>query len=332
MTRVQKGTIAPEAVAEHPLRLGVIYNTHSGRHRRRWGTPRLGADIPAFEANNPDEIGPALTRLAEQGVELLAVAGGDGTVQSVLTHVMLREAFPQMPLLALVPTGSTNMTGGDVGTVNIHRHGWQRLVDWAARPQAPERHLVRRPVLRIQPGDGRPFCGMFFGAGAIHHAVQHTQSQLHSKGLRGEVGPGLAFMRFVKAVATRDRRLFAPVSVRLRDAEGHSLDTDSLLLLVSTLNRLLLRFRPFWNTEETGPVHWSVVEDGAQSFLRRLPAVCRGRGAVLAPECGYHSHNTERLELLFNDGYIVDGEFFQTRAADGPVVLSSAGEATFVRL
>lgn len=316
-----------------PLRLGVIYNEHSGKHKKRWGTPQLPADMPTIAARKPDEVGAALKQMAEHGVTLLAIAGGDGTIQAALTHLMAGEKiFPRLPLLALMPTGSTNMTGSDVGLVSPQGDVWQRLQAWAAAPNNLQQRVARRPVLKIEPGgDATPFCGMFFGAGAIFHAVQHTQHNLHSLGLRGDVGPGVAFMRFAKAIASRDRRYFSPVHVRVNDDAGQSVEGDEILLLASTLNRLLLNFHPFWGNEPA-PVHWTTVADGAKGFLRKLPAVCRGKGAKLKVEHGYRSHNANRVELHFDGGYIVDGEFFEARSADGPVVLSSAGDAAFLNL
>jgi len=316
-----------------PLKLGILYNAHSGRHGKRWAQPDLGPDVPAIRARTAAEIETAVKTLAADGVELLAIAGGDGTVQSVLSHVMLGGLFERPPLLALVGTGSTNMTGNDVGTVKVKRDGWQRLQRWAAAPTDLDRRVVHRHVLKIEPGGDRPaFCGMFFGAGAIYYAVEHTQRKLHQYGMRGEVGPGVAFTRFVKAVATGDRRYFSPVDVRLVDSHGHSQDEPSILLLASTLNTLVLRLHPFWG-DEAGPVAWTSVAEAADGFLRRMPAVCRGRRRRwMTADKGYRSHNSARVELAFDGGYIVDGEFFRASMEDGPVVLSSAGEAAFVNL
>ena len=318
---------------QRPIKLGILYNAHSGRHNKRWAQPDLGADVPAVAAKSDEEIRAGLVVLAEQDVELLAVAGGDGTVQSVLSHVMLGGIFARRPLLALVPTGSTNMTANDVGNVSVKRDGWQRLQAWAHRPTDIDRRVVERDVLRIDPGGAAPaFCGMFFGAGAIYNAVEHTQRHLHHYGLRGDVGPGVAFGRFVKAVAIGDRRLLSPVDVALCDDMSEPFDEASILLLASTLKTLVLGLRPFWG-EEDAPLAWTAITEGAQGFLRRIPSVCRGRRRRwMTPNHGYRSHNTRHLELRFDGGYIVDGEFFNARTADGPVVLSSAGKAAFVNL
>jgi len=316
-----------------PRRLGIIYNSQSGRHRRRWGRHPLPDGVPAIEANTPDEIRAAVALLAGQGIDLLAVAGGDGTVQCVLSTVMLDNLFEQPPILALIPTGSTNMTGQDVGYIDVRRNGWRPLCAWADTPTTTGGAVQSRPVLRIRPGDnGTPFCGMFFGAGAIHHAVQYTQKQLHSVGLRGEIGPGFAFMRFLKAVATGDRRYFTPTRLTLTDDTNRCVEEDTLLLVVSTLHRLVLHFHPFWG-QESGPIAWTTVADRAAHFFMRLPMVARGlRWGGLDEARGYVSHNSHALTLDFDGGYIVDGEFFAASRDEGPVRLDIAGHARFLRL
>lgn len=316
-------------------RLGLIYNSQSGRHRRRWGRHPLPSDVPAIEANTPDEIEQAVIELAGQNIDVLAVAGGDGTVQCVLGHLLLETHFERPPIVALVPTGSTNMTAHDVGFVDVRRRGWQPLRAWAEQASNdPAALIVEREVLRIQASDSQaPFCGMFFGAGAIHHAVQYTQQHLHGMGLRGETGPSVAFARFLKSIVTGDRRQFSAIRLHLRDDQSHEIADQTLLLAASTLNRLVLRFHPFWG-RESAPIAWTAISQHAPRFGLRWPLVARGWGRYLPnkPSSGYISHNSWALTLDFDDGFIVDGEFYRSRPEDGPVRLSIAGTIRFLSL
>ena len=321
--------------ANDPLRerrLGIIYNSASGRHRRRWGSHPLPAGIPAIQADTPARIRAALVQFAADDIDLLAVAGGDGTLQCVLTYILLDGLFAVPPILALIPTGSTNMTGHDVGFINIKRHGWAPLSAWARRTSVRPGRIESRPVLRIRAGNQPPICGMFFGAGAIHDAVRYTQTRLHRVGLRGQLGPFLAFLRFVKALATGDRGYFSPLRVTTDDSDDLSQNSQTMLLLASTLHRLVLRLRPFWG-RENAPLAWTAIAYRASRFFLHLPCIVRGRRArALCPANGYVSHNTHALRFDFDGGFIVDGEFFEARRADGPVRLDIAGYARFLSL
>lgn len=313
------------------LRLGVIYNSRSGQHKKAWARQPLPAGIPVFATQTPDQIRAALAQMAALGIQVLAVAGGDGTVMACLGELLLGSAFGQPPIVAIIPTGSTNMTGNDAGLVQVRKQGWQPLLDYVEQPRALAQHCTERPVLRIQHGPHEPVCGMFFGAGALHHAVGHTQGKYHQLGLRGEVGPGLAFLRFAKAVASNNLQQLSPVHARIRTDHGVELEQGNVLLLATTLERLVLNFRPYWG-EEQGPIHWTAVADDAKGFLRRILAVTQGNARRLPNKHGYYSHNSTRVQLWFDGGYIVDGEFFEARQAAGPVTLEIAGHIRFLHL
>jgi hypothetical protein len=45
---------------------------------------------------------------------------------------------------------------------------------------------------------------------------------------------------------------------------------------------------------------------------------------------GYHSHNTNVIEILMDDDYIIDGEFHRATSQDGPLRISAAGPVTFL--
>jgi len=321
------------AFAGQSLGLGVLHNRHSGR-RFRQGTPRLPSHVPTYAVREPDDVATALTELADQDVRLVAIAGGDGTVQAALTHLLSHEPLERMPILAVAPTGSTNMTACDVGSVGNRRGDWQRLEAWARAPRVDSGQITTRPVLSVRSRpNAPPRCGMFFGAAVIYQAVAHTQGRLHRVGLRGDLGPGLAFMRFAQAIARGDRNTVSPLPVAIHDDHGRDLSIDTTLLFASTLHRLLLNLRPFWGDADDGAVRWTAIESGSRSFLANLPAICRGQpGNRLWPEHGYHSHNSGQLELTFDGGYILDGEFYQARADDGPVTIGCAGEAAFLNL
>lgn len=327
---------ASRMIRPHPPRLpGIIYNTQSGRHQQRWGRHALPTQVPSVEANTPTEIRQAVFELAARGIDTLCIAGGDGTVQCALGNLLLDKPFDYLPTLALIPTGSTNMTARDVGFVNVRRHGWQPLLDWAsAGGTAADATVSHRAVLKIQPSDEQqPICGMFFGAGAVHHAVQYTQHHLHGMGLRGEVGPSVTFLRFLKSVVTGNRQQFSPVDITGHDDHNHHIDGPTLMLLASTLDRLVLNFRPFWGQEQA-PMAWTAVSQNASRFLLRLPFLARGWSSAFrdAESAGYASHNSHELTLHFDGHFIVDGEFYQSRPEDGPIRLSIAGHVPFLSL
>lgn len=312
-------------------RIGLLANPGSGRHARSLGDNPPPNDIPTVHAQTCAEVGQALAQLAADGVSLIAVSGGDGTVRNVLTHILINNVFTTPPPIAIIASGSTNMTGHDTGTVDLERDGWSALQAFARAPSEGTAKLVRRSVLSIRPNpEASAFCGMVVGAGAIDYAVSYTQSRLHGAGLRGNVGPAIACARLLKAIATRDYRHFKPIDLQAEDDRGTTVDGATLLVVATTLERLLLGFRPFWSGGD-GPVAWSAVASTARGMLRRLPGAAWGRpGRGVTPANGFTSSNTDSVRLSFDGGFVVDGERYTAARADGPVDISIAGTALFL--
>lgn len=186
--------------AGRALRVGVLNNPLSGGNRKGLGAViKIQAAHPGVvhqEVQTPAEVAAALDDFARKEVDVIAINGGDGTVQAVLSGLFYAKPFATPPLLAVLSAGTTSMIAGDVGLQGGRTKALQRLFAWA---QSTERRtdIVQRPVLRMQlEADRDPLFGMFFGAGAIFQGIEFCRSRIHRLGLRGELGPGLALARF----------------------------------------------------------------------------------------------------------------------------------------
>ena len=184
--------------------------------------------------------------------------------------------------------------------------------------------------MRIDRGAGRrAIYGMSFGAAAIYQGVHYCRSKVHTMGLRGEIGPGIALLRFVVALARGEHGIAAPVPMSMViDGLKHPA-ADCGILHVTTLDRLFLGMRPFWG-EESAPLRLTCVRSHPRYLLRALPGLLRGRrNRWITPENGYISHNAQRLEFSFDDQFVVDGEFFSTEPGY-PLVIADGGALDFL--
>ena len=319
------------------LTVGLISNPHSGRNREELDTiARIVADYPNVHhrpTQGAGEIPGVLDEFASQPVDVLAINGGDGTIARILTELLEQRPFPALPRLALLPGGTTNMNAGDVGLRGKLAKAVRRLCEWSTGAHTAFETL-QRPVLRVTGGNGQAaVCGMFFGAGAIIQGIEYCRANVHTKGVSNEIGPGLAMLRTVWGIARRDRRFLHPVAMSIQhNDEAAEPARDVLILLASSLDRLLLGMRPYWGGE-TAPLHTTLVLDPARRFLRNLPSLLRGRpNRHTTAANGYYSHNAERIRLTMDGMWTLDGELYQATASDGPVTITSGGDVTFVRL
>lgn len=304
--------------ADVPSRIGVLCNPHSGRNRRHLAAIRSTAEQQAAlfvyrEATTPEAIVETLRAFHAERVELIVVAGGDGTLQAALTGLLRDLALPAeaLPKLLVIAGGTTNMSAADLGTRCQPPVALDRLAAWL-EGRGPGPRACSRPLVRLALG--RPAAvqyGLFFGSGAIQTGVDYFNSRIRSGPAAGAWGPRLAFLRVVVSMLRgRPHPLLPAESCRLVLDHDEVLEGRYLLLLVSTLERLLLASRPFWG-EQSAPLHFTAVRYPPRALWRRLPAILLGRGrqSVRAGE-GYASRNLTSLRLELDAGGILDGERF----------------------
>ena len=269
---------------------------------------RSSADVPE-----------ALACLARQGVTLLAVDGGDGTLQRVLTEVLAGSIFEPLPAIAPLPGGRTNMSAADIGSTAAPATGLIALLR-ALRTNTLEQHVVRRPVLCVASGSGTsPQYGLFFGAGVIQRALAFKHRLYPKRRLQGLFGAGLFLGGAILRVASGSPTgIFAPDDIGLAfNNKGMETPMDQLetkpfqLVMATTLRRLFLRLCPFWGNEGA-PLRFTAIAAHATRSPAAVWKVLRGLPPPpFALDSGYCSHNVERLTLQMDCGYTIDGELFE---------------------
>lgn len=318
------------------MHVGILHNSLSGRNRRK---PALFQEIyikypevQRAEVNTPADILKALKTFAHHEVNCVVVNGGDGTIQATMGALFHHRPFAVMPRLAVLPAGTANLIAGDVGLGKFEPTTLEQLLV-QAEAMTPRLSLETRPVLRIRfPESREPLHGMFFGAGAIYHGTQLGLETKQSIGRLGEWGAGLILLKFLLALATGSRKGLNPITVRVVTGESASLQHEYLVLLVTTLNRLFLGMKPFWG-KQSWPLRYTSLRVPYRYLWRALPTLFRGKTHPLATtEHGYVSENLSELRLVFNSGFVLDGEVYVSSMPEKPLTLDSPGELSFVRL
>src|SRR3546814_8172198 len=86
-----------------------------------------------------------------------------------------------LPLVAVLPGGTTNMTSADIGLRGGRTRGLARLIAAAADGSAA-RVITERHVVGVDRGVGEPIqYGMFFGTAGICRAIADRKSGVEGK-------------------------------------------------------------------------------------------------------------------------------------------------------
>ncbi len=267
--------------------------------------------------------------LANASVTDLFVSSGDGTIQAIQTMIAEGQAFTHAPRLCLLPHGTTNMTAADLGF---------RMRNVAAQAAFIERLEPRdmraRPTLRVtNPADRQPRHGMFLGTGAASEATLFTQRELNAKGVKGNTAviatlSRAAFKAMFTAPNPHDKDRFdRPFDMRVTAGNRIHADGPQLMMLATTLRKLVLGARPFWG-DASGPIRASVFPYPTPSILRWLLPIMYGGEQRLMPK-GAVSFSGHSLEITSPVSYVIDGEFFDG-PGDGPLKVETGPVFTYL--
>ena len=318
-------------------RFGVIENPWSQQNKKRKepleDAVRNDRDIAYARLDQFTDLPKVLKDFAEQGVELLVLSGGDGTVQGCLTLLSDKSPFERMPPIAILPDGMTNMTAADVGLRERGARGLRRLID--LREQGTiDRHLHERRLLRVENlKDSPPQVGMFFGAAAIYRAIEVCHRSIHSLRIEAEWANGLTLaILLLKWIWTggRDETLFKgePATFKM---DGETIgDGSYLLFLATTLDRLVLGSRPFWN-DSGRALRFTSIAYPPERLLRSAWRILYGGPERRLPSRSYMSCSGDRLEICFSGPFTLDGQSYEPDTSR-PLSVTANLSAQFVRL
>jgi diacylglycerol kinase-like protein len=317
------------------LRIAVLSNPRSRQNRQG------GVSVAESVARHPGtlhrvigdvaEIPAALTGFAREGAGLIAIDGGDGTVQAVLTAALLGGAFADAPRFAIIPSGTTNLTALDLGMRERGGVALDRLAACVAAGEV-EAATVRRPALRLERGAaGPPVLGFFFGAGIIRWGTDMTLGTIEA----GRFGNRLSATVGVAVGALR--LMFEGPSSPLRQGEPMGLGLDGappregrrLLVLATSLPRLMFGMNPFWG-EGSGALRWLDVAAPGRRFAAAVLPLLRGRPRPWMAAAGYASGRAGRIDLVLRHPIRFDGQAYDP-PADGRVSLAADRTVAFVR-
>ena len=314
----------------------AISNLHSGKNKRG-GLEKVNQVIQKFPCirhvicADKNEMISALKTAKQDGTKVIIINGGDGTLQIILTFLKQEENVNYQPELVLLNAGTTSMGYQDVGykdKINKVLAAVNSYVDEGA----VEMNKQTRQVLRMTlPQEGKSVCGVFFGAGAIYSGILYCRQNLHTKGIRGELGPTMAMVRFLFDWFTV-KKLTTYASANIQVDQTRALSGEFNIITATSLERLLAGVYPFWGQNKSSTTFaLTLVENDAPKPIRAALRILRG----LAPEVeervnSYSSYHASEVLLDINNGFTLDGELFGEQGKTSQVKIEPAGLVTFL--
>ena len=256
----------------------------------------------------------------------LVIVGGDGTVQSVLSHSLNIFSAESPPIIIVIPGGTTNMTASDLGIKGFNNslNKLKYLINNNDRWKK-----IERPMVKVETNGQKTVYGFFFGAGVIANGVVYFNQHVKKSGITGEIASAFAVIPYLfkLLISPSDRGLIQPIDLMYVD--GKQIEKTYLTLYyTTTLERLLFGLKPHWGIEDS-PLRLLFIKSPARKLWRSVLMIIFKRGELLKECDGYFSHNSKEVRLIFKGHYIIDGEIFHA-SSQNSIQLTASKPLSFL--
>lgn len=338
------------ALARAPLRpraarIGLILNVRAraNRHgpaRLRRLAGLLGKGDVVATTRSLEELHGVCAQLAEDGPEVVAICGGDGTLHQTITALIHSYRDRPLPAIAILRGGAMNIVAASLGIrgdpiddlralVELKRRGGLARARAGGRGDgANGRALVETFAHGIlQIGDRY---GFMFGVGIIHDFLEAYYAT-------GKPSPGTAARLLLRTAASAliggplAKRLYRPFHARVV-ADDRIWPRDRFVTIcAATIPQIGFGFRPFYRCGELMDGFAVLGIDATRlGLIRELPRIRAGRpirpGKVI-------DEVAREVTIVPTDphalGYMIDGDLY---ACDRPLTIKRGPMLELVRL
>ena len=328
---------APPAVKSRP-RIALLSNPKSTGNLAQ--LPRIRAfcadhpDIFHYEVEHADQVGQAMKTIAQVRPKVLAINGGDGTVQAALTEIHNGGHFgDNPPPVAVLPSGKTNLIAIDLGARGDPILALERLIELAQSDLEP--YIVYRELIALRHSGNadRPAIGMFLGGAGLADTMIWCRDKVYPLGLPNGVAHVLTAIALIMKTLLRVRAGFLPpdlkpLQVSLREA-GNTLSGRYSLLAVTTLEKLLLSGELV--PGRGGSLKLLAIDERPVTLIRAFFASLIGKIGKSHVR-GVHFEEADEIMIEGeSSNVILDGETFRAEIGR-PITLSPAQPLSFVKL
>nr|WP_301273789.1 diacylglycerol kinase family protein [Acetobacter cerevisiae] len=274
-----------------------------------------------FSPDSQTELHDVIEDMARQDVRCLVVDGGDGTVGNVLSALYV-SSYPKdrLPMIAVLPSGNTNLIAADVGFGLRGEEALQRLQDRARSDRLVSDVKRRQPLVVSWPGQDRaPVLGFFGGLGAFTRGIEIAHSPAILKNYAHDTAVLITLAETLRQIITpRLRQSWldgTPVGLGLNggELEAH----NRFLFLCTGLHCLPHGIWPFWRGGGADEgISYLDVAANPKKLMRAIWSLLRGRSpAWLRADPTYSSGSARQVLLNTEQSFVLDGEVLETGPA-----------------
>jgi diacylglycerol kinase family enzyme len=293
---------------------------NSGKNKRyKYNKDKFRTFVPdnytVIDAYSLSDLPAAVHIIKEQGINLLMVNGGDGTLQRLVTAMINSIPEDKLPIILPLRGGTSNMISGNLGVRKTPLDTVKILMDHLESYDRGQETLSTLPVkpLKITDKEHGIRYGFSFTNGLIYK-VQQLFNQQENPTFRTVVNLITTTIGGYTIGSQSIKKRYSKISADII-IDGKRYPEDKYLLTIaSPFQKLLLWFRPFHNPDAKGADRFYFIATAADPWLliRNLRTFTTGK------EVPPRSFNDTASQVIIraDSGYAFDGELVEDKTTD----------------
>jgi diacylglycerol kinase family enzyme len=310
-----------------PPTVAIISNHLSTRnlHDREWldDIVTSHSSVQHFAIDQISDVPKILDQCAASDIETIVVDGGDGTAGLVFSGLLNDGPYATPPVLALLPSGKTNMTAAAWSLSGDRREALAALLRKNADGTLAST-IHTQPILTLREEGSPPRHGAFFGGADVVDGILYCRQKIYPLGWPNSLSHGAAVGVLLWRALTSGRN-GGTVDVS-GDDSGWREHGRFYVAMATTMDKMLLGMRPDPKIGK-GPIHYISLRPGAGAILSTVMGLFRRRFRHSAKRT---VRRTASVSFAFDGSYTLDGELYETKH-DRPVFVDGDQVLRFVR-
>lgn len=299
--------------------IGVVFNPFA-RTNRKGAADQLDAIKKTLGPNTLvratsviDEVSTVLEEFHKEGIKILCISGGDGTISYTISCYLNLFGSEEFPVIIPLRGGTMNMLSADVGLSGDQIAICRKLIQSLEKNKV---HTIERGLIRvIDPRFKHHNYGFCWLDGFPYKFIK----RYYKEGATVGAALKLIFKTGIISLTNMNHDLFQEVESKVYIDDKELPPKSHLLLVASSVKRLVFGFRIFSEEAQAGE-KFSMVYATLPYFKKVRYQLPRALYMGLKPDKSgdFLNHSTKYLRVEGNRGYIIDGEIYEP---EEPVVI-----------
>ena len=261
-----------------------------------------------------------------EDVDLLVINGGDGTVKYIVSVIFQNKPFKKCPLIAVLPSGSTNLIALDVGAIDNKKNAIKRFLHYLIVHKAHWK-TKERPVIHVKlASNSIDEYGLFIGMSLIYKASLYFNKRLKRRGLGGVIGLIITISRTIYALFTRSKYYAKGEKITCKLDNNREMKFSSLLFLITSLRKLMFGNKDLLSLGNFSynDLHSLVIKERPKFFLQNMFCFFMGKlSKHFNEKNGYLLLHSSKFELTGVTGIAIDGETYELKDSSDTLTIES---------